>query len=71
MFIAIRMWFDQIVAPFAAEARGDGERLIRIVTTATRWSLPRRPDRAAMLVAPGRLHPFGGDGTAKRPSSRS
>jgi O-antigen/teichoic acid export membrane protein len=39
VFVAIRVGFDQIVAPLAEEARGNRVELRRILTTATRWSL--------------------------------
>jgi O-antigen/teichoic acid export membrane protein len=39
VFVAIKIGFDQIVAPLSAEARGNRAELERILTTATRWSL--------------------------------
>lgn len=56
VFVAVRIGFDQIVAPLAAEARADREEQRRILTTATRWSaMLAAPIAFAVLVAPDTL----------------
>jgi Na+-driven multidrug efflux pump len=67
VFIAIRIGFDQIVAPLAADARGSRVELRRILTTASRWSLTiAAPIGLMILTSPeALLRWFGGsDGSA-------
>ena len=66
VFLAIRSGFDQVVAPFAAEARRDRASLARTLATATRWSLAvALVVGLAVVTAPGQwLVWFGGADTA-------
>jgi O-antigen/teichoic acid export membrane protein len=66
VFVAIRIGFDQIVAPLSADARGNRAELRRIFTTATRWSLMiAAPIGVVVLVSPeALLRWFGGSESA-------
>lgn len=56
VFVAIRVGFDQIVAPLAAEARGNRAQQRHILATATRWSMViAAPIAFVLLASPGAL----------------
>jgi len=62
MFVRTRQAVDLVVAPIAAHARCDRWRIVRILTTATRWSaIVGVPLVLAILIAPHTLlERFGG-----------
>jgi O-antigen/teichoic acid export membrane protein len=66
VFISIRFALDQVVAPLAAEARGNRVQLLRLLTTMMRWSsMLAIPVALLIFVGPEQLMRwFGGTGQA-------
>ena len=66
VFVAIRIGFDQIIMPLAADAHGNRTQLAHLLATAMRWSATIVGLIAFVILAfPARLlHWFGGSGGA-------
>ena len=66
VFVAIKVGFDQIVAPLAADARGNRPELLRILAKTTRWSMMiAAPVAFVIVVSPEQLlRWFGGSESA-------